>query len=202
MKLWTLQPIEWYDKLCRNGIICGESKHIELTKEEENFDYAYDWMIQEMKARIGDCKNVGDYPIWAWYQYENHKKRRPDLRCSGFFEKGTKAVRIEFEKAEQDVLLSDFDLWLYVLNYWYIPDTEEESLHFDKLLEESGVNFIDKEDYTPEMRQLVEDSWTKIFDMNYSSKDLADPFEKKSIQATFWQLSVDDITKVDYFTAR
>ncbi len=166
------------------------------------FNNAYNWMLKEMKDRIGIGDKTDGYPIWAWYQYNTAKQRRPDLRGSGFFQKGTKGVRIEFEKSSKDVLLSDFSLWGHVLNYWQISDSEEEDNKFDKLLADNNIDFVNKKSYTPEIRKIVEDSWIKIFDMDYSPEYTADPFEKKNIQATFWDLSVDEIKKVDYFIAR
>lgn len=124
------------------------------------------------------------------------------MRSSGFLEKNTKGVRIEFEKKDSEVLLSDFDLWHHVLGYCSIDDNESDSLRFDNLLEANGINFTDRQNYTPEIRKVVEDSWAKIFDMNYCPEYAAHPFNKKTIQATCWSLSVKEIKKVDYFTAR
>jgi hypothetical protein len=201
MQLWTIQPIEWYKKLLDNGIIYGDKQQIEWIKEIE-FDYAYQWLIGEMNLRIGSIPNKNSYPIWAWNQYHNSKQKRPDLRSTGFLPKGAKGVRIELEKPAKEVLLSDFNLWMHVLNYWHIADNEEEENGFDKLLELRGIKFVDKEKYTPDIRKIVEISWNKIFDMNYSPEYAAETFEKKHIQATFWSLSVNEIKKVDYFIAR
>ncbi len=93
MKLWTVQPIEWYEKLCNKGIIYGEKKHIEWINEEM-FNNAYIWMLIEMQNRIGIGEKTDGYPIWAWYQYNTVKQRRPDLRGSGFLEKGIKIIGI------------------------------------------------------------------------------------------------------------
>ena len=63
-------------------------------------------------------------PIWAWYQWEG-SRRKPDLRASGYLPKGEPGVRLELRVADDRVLLSDFDLWHYVLNYWYLPKSEK-----------------------------------------------------------------------------
>ncbi|MCT4602155.1 MAG: DUF3841 domain-containing protein [Marinifilum sp.] len=201
MRLWTIQPIEWYKKLCRDGIIYGEEEYIEWI-EEGMFNYAYHWMIKEMTNRIGISEKKDSYPIWAWFQYNTSKQCRPDLRNSGFLPKGTKGVRIEFEKLTKDVLLSDFNLWGHVLNYWYIADDENEGNLFDRKLSNNNISFIDKKSYTTDLRKILEDSWTKIFDMDYCREYSAYSFEQKNIQATFWSLSTNEIKKVDFFTAR
>ncbi|MBO9620961.1 MAG: DUF3841 domain-containing protein, partial [Niabella sp.] len=121
---------------------------------------------------------------------------------TGFLKKGARGVRIEISKKENEVLLSDFSLWHSVLNYWQITDSEKEDEDFDRMLKLNNIKFVDKGKYTPELKQKVEESWDKIFDMNYSTEYAARPFDKKYIQATFWKLSIDEVRKVEVFTAR
>ena len=197
MKLWTIQPIEFYNELIKNGEIHCYEKHI-----DSHFIESYNWMIAQMENRIGKKPNKSIYPIWSWYQYKNSESKRPDLRTSSFLPKGTKGVRIEFKKSETEILLSDFNLWHFVLNYWHISDNKEQELEFDKLLELSNVKFIDKKNYTLELKNILESSWSKIFDMNYSTAYTADIFNRKKIQATFWTLKSTEIIKVIFFNAK
>lgn len=199
MKLWTIQPISWFDKLQIEGVIYGNAP---LANIDENWQPAYNWITKQMEQKIGQKPFENSTPIWAWYQYDNAQKKQPDLRNTGFLAKGTKGVRIEFDKPENDVLLSDFDLWHYPLNYWCIHDTEKEDNDFDNLLKVEGVNFIDREKYTPILKTKVEKSWDKVFDLNYNQQYSAKKKEEKTIQATFWSLSLDEVVKVDFFTAR
>jgi hypothetical protein len=197
MKLWTIQPLEFYNKLISDGEIHSSEKYA-----ESDFNDAYKWIIKQMENRIGQRPNKNNYPIWAWYQYNNVKSKRPDLRTSGFLPKGTKGVRIEFEKPENKILLSDFNLWHFVLNYWHIADNERQEFEFDKLLQKSNIKFIDKEKYTPSLKKIVENSWKKIFDMNYEFEYVTEKFKEKKIQATFWNLKKTEIIKVDFFNAK
>ena len=196
MKLWTIQPIEFYNELIRNGQIHCSEKYI-----DSYFKESYSWIITQMENRIGKRPNKSIYPIWSWYQYKNNESKRPDLRTSGLLSKGTKGVRIEFEKPKIEILLSDFNLWHFVLNYWHISDNKEQKLEFEKLLELSNVEFIDKKNYTLELKNILESSWNKIFDMNYYSSYTAEIFNRKKIQATFWTLKSSEIVKVDFFSA-
>ncbi|MBR0573524.1 MULTISPECIES: DUF3841 domain-containing protein [Pasteurellaceae] len=201
--LWTLQPIEWYESLLKNKIIFAKPHLSELYMDNyPNFRNAYDWLMVQMEERINPKPLENIIPIWAWYHYENSNKKKPDLRHSGLLSKGTKAVRIEFKKAKDKVLFSDFELWHYVLNYWYISDTETDDNYFWSLLEKHQVNFVDKEKYPAEIRKKVEDSWQKIFDMDYYQEYSLKSFNEKSIQATFWSLYLSEIIKVEEFTAR
>jgi hypothetical protein len=197
MKLWTIQPVEFYDELIINGKIHCFEKNI-----DSHFNEPFSWMIAQMESRIGKRPNKSIYPIWSWYQYKNSESKRPDLRASGLLSKGTKGVRIEFEKPESKILLSDFNLWHYVLNYWHIVDNKKQELKFDELLKMLSLKFTDKGKYTPELKNILENSWNKIFDMNYYSSYTADVFNRKKIQATFWTLKSTEIVKVDFFNAK
>jgi hypothetical protein len=43
------------------------------------------------------------YPIWAWFQWSSEKHRKPDLRCSGFGNKGEKMVRLTIDVNDKEV---------------------------------------------------------------------------------------------------
>lgn len=49
MKLWTIQPIEFYNKLISNGEIYSSEKYA-----NSDFDDAYKWIIKQMENRIGN----------------------------------------------------------------------------------------------------------------------------------------------------
>ena len=99
-------------------------------------------------------------------------------------------------------MLSDFNLWHFPLNNWNIADNEVKDLEFDKLLEKHNVKFIEKEKYPLEVQKIIENSWDKIFDMNYECEYVTEKKYDKKIQATFWKLSKTEIKKVDFFTAK
>ena len=102
--------------LQRDGILYGP----ETVDDSIFWRTAYDWMVEQMERRLGPRPKPGAYPLWAWYQWDGAARRRPDLRSSAHVPGGTKAVRIEFEIAEEQIVLSDFSglacaaqLWLY-----------------------------------------------------------------------------------------
>lgn len=141
------------------------------------------------------------YPVWGWFQFINSKKQKPDLRYPTFLSKGEKGVLVEIFKEDNKVLLSDFSLWHFTLSYSYIADNEAEDDKFDLFFSKNNLQYHEKDKYTPEMKQRIELSWNKIFDMNYVAEYATDPYEKKQIQATFWTLSTDEIIKVEEFIA-
>ena len=133
-------------------------------------------------------------PIWAWYQWEGVNGRKPDLRSAGYLPRGERGVRVELEVDEDRVLLSDFDLWHYVLNYWYLPKSEKDGEDFEKGLAHAGLSFYGcNHKHTLgniRYRHRIERSWERIFLIDWSDRAhaIALPQEKKSIQATLWEL--------------
>lgn len=92
---------------------------------------------------------------------------------------------LELEVPDNQVLLSDEELWHYVLNNWYLNplwfnDDYVENDEFDRLF-----NMPDSD---------KEKTWSRIFDVS--------PFDNeniragKFIQATFWEIKKKYIKKV------
>lgn len=187
MKLYSIQTIDAYNNLLKFGSLYCDQNHITM-----DFKNSYDWIVKQMECKIGNKPFENIYPIWAWFQYDNSIKRKPDLRNSCHLEKGTHGVRIEFEKNDNEVLLSDFNDWHCVLNYW--PYIEDDS-YFNKILNDNNVKFGDVENYTPEIHKMIQDTWQNIFDITTN-------IENRSIQATIWNIKKEEIIKVDYFKAR
>lgn len=200
MKFWTIQTIQCYEYLLDKGSICGDKSFI-----DSDFLHSYHWLMQKMDARIGKRPSPDCFPVWAWSQYEGAKKKKPDLRSIALLPKGTKGVRIEINKNENEVLLSDFDLWHYALNKWFLGKNETEGIAFDtelNCLEKKGFNVFEFEKLPTNTQHKIIESWDKILDLEFNDPYYTYPKDKKSIQATFWTLSIHEIIKVETFVAR
>lgn len=198
-----MQSEDAYRVLETTGVLHTDKSQI----LDDSFIPAYDWLAAEMKKRIGEPPSGVAYPLWAWYQWEGNRKRR-DLRCSGYAERGTPLVQLTIEIPDDAVVLSDFDDWHYVLNFWYYAMTEQESNAFEAEYEAEGFRFLDLGD--PEVtdnriekyRKRVRESWQHIFDLWKESEYSSYPIEKKSIQATFWELRREQVLKAEHFIAK
>lgn len=191
MKLWTMQPVEVYEELQKKLIFrCDVSKI-----PEPSFVEKYDWLIQYLNKKHTKPQDV-DYPIWAWYRF-NGKEKKPDLRHSCYGCRGEKMVCLELEIPDEHVLLSDFDLWHFPLNNWWLYDCFKPDFG-EKEWDEAHEEFakLSKD----EQIRRKEKSWERIFDI--------EPFENdwivkgKYVQAIFWELKLEYVKKVQYFTAR
>lgn len=198
MILWTIQTEEAWEQLNKKGCITGVMDYI-----EPSWLSSYHWMMQQMKDRIGSppCKHL--FPVWAWYQWDSSNRKKPDLRSAGHLPKNVKGVRIEFSCDKNAGLLSDFTLWHYVLNYWYLPESMADDEKFDAEIKKQGTTYFEAKPHpTPKIHQKIVRSWNKIFDLDWDETDISVPKYQKSIQATIWQLRMEQVRSCKHFKAR
>lgn len=77
MILWTIQPIEIWKIIQKAGVYRCNPKQSSMPEPE--FVEKYEWLIRQMKKRIGPPPEGVVYPAWAWYK-QNGKHRKPNLR--------------------------------------------------------------------------------------------------------------------------
>jgi hypothetical protein len=207
MKLWTIQDLEVWEKLERRGRL-----RCSISKADKCDLPPYRWMASQMKKRIGPPYQPNALPLWAWYQWYGIARRRPDLRAGGLMTQGEWGVRIEIEVPDESVLLSDYELWHYVLNYWYLPSSLAEGEEFDDHLEKLGFQSALPKDWQsgrffrttlpPKYHRKIVSSWNRVFDLSCKNPDYTSSRDMKIIQATFWVLTLDQVRKVKHFKAR
>ena len=187
MILWTIQPIEVYELIQKTGIYrCTIEKSIFNDCKEQ-----YDWLVREMKERIGEPLEGVSYPVWGWYMWEGVRKK-PDLRRErwGNGWKGERFACMEIDIPEEKLILSDYDTWSIILIDGLLADTEEEEESLEK----------EYEAMPPEARREYKyRNWKNVFDLAYVDNGWI--HRGDSIQATFWELRKEDIKKVRFFTA-
>lgn len=184
VRIWSIQSIEVCNKIQEGGYY-----RCDITKSNiadiDDYKIAYGWMAEMMLNKITKPNNQIDYPIWGWYKYDGRNKQ-PDLRQSGYGEKGKLYGCIELEIADANMLLSGFDEWHFILSdsYFYESDNEEG---------------IDKEDVwfsglsERRQQQVKEKSWERIFDVTD---------DNQYVQATFWEIKKDNVCNIKYFKCR
>ncbi len=202
MIVWTIQVPEVWEMLQRDGILYGP----EIVDDSIQWRTAYDWMVEQMERRIGPRPKPGAYPLWAWYQWDGEARRRPDLRSSGHIPGGTKGVRIEFEIAPEQILLSDFSAWHAPLNYAYMALNEAEDAAFEAELAQHGISWGPGQHLPdPLLHARVLKSWERIFDIDQVDPDrwwTSPTLAEKDIQGTFWSLSLAQVRKATPFIGR
>lgn len=182
LTLWTIRPVSDYEILRRDGVYRTNPALV-----DEHRLSAYHWIASELAKRTQPLPHTS-LPVWAWYHAHGANKPKPDLRQSGHLPKGEKGVRIEFTIPKEMVLLSNFDAWHSVLNDWCFALDDDEYEHYERLEQTLPPD---------EFQGIKEQTWQKIFDLSL----IPDPTTYE-IQAVFWELRLDWVKKVDFFTAR
>lgn len=194
MRLWTIQGIEIYNQLRNEGIAYCTKPSWGI---DDNFTYAYRWMAKQMRKRIGQPP-VDDieYPLWAWYQYDSVKKKKPP-RSPLDIQEGLSAY-MEIEIPDEMVLLSNFSNWHAVLNQCALANWKQIDKKIEVLDKMAGRILVFNE-YPLEIQNEIENSWNAIFDINRRDKDVGLAHKRnRSIQATFWALYPDNVVSVEF----
>lgn len=186
MILWTIQPEEVYTNIIEKGLYrCDIDRSIMGSWRKQ-----YDWLVLQMKKRIGLPPEGVSYPVWARHTWEGVRKK-PDLRrerwCNGF--KGDRIACIEIDIPDDQVLLSDFDTWSIILVDGLYLMTEEE----DKVIEAEYSELSEDEKW-----KYKSQNWENVFDIEPFKNEWM--IKGESIQATFWELKAEQIRKVRFFT--
>ena len=195
MILWTIQSPQAVAALERRGVLLADHGAV-----EPSFRPAYAWMAGQMSRRIGSSPN-GARPLWAWQAW-TAKHPRPDLRSTGHLPRGHRGARIAFTAEPSAIVLSDFFLWHYVLNYWYLPASLRDSAAFEAQVRRSGLDVTSKPLSEPALHSRIEASWDRIFALTTFIRGVTEGRAARSIQATFWSLPLQAVQEITWFTAR
>lgn len=187
MILWTIKPMAVYEEIQTTGVYhCDFRKSFMRDWQEE-----YDWLIGQMRSRLGEPPEGISYPVWAWYLQDGQRKK-PDLRKErwGNGWKGDRFACMEIEIPDEEVLLSDFDSWSVILLHGLLADTEAE-------YEQIKGQYLRLS--KAERRAYRDRNWERVFDLTPAENDWMR--RGATVQATFWELKKEAIRKVWFFTS-
>lgn len=205
MRLWTVQNEVFWERLESDGAITADLASVAAScgKWSPEWSGAYEWLARRMAEMIGRPSPEA-MPLWAWQQWLGDRRARPDLRSACHLPPGERGVRIEFEADSASVVLSDFNLWHFPLNYWYIGASEEDSDAFEAELATRGLDQYTQKPLPDSVyHKRIESSWDRVFDLDWDDwvHDKRSRSEK-CIQATLWRISLDAVADVKRFVAR
>lgn len=206
MVVWTIQSYPAWERLQSDGTLYGPNIEDTFVADHPLGRIAYTWMAEQMEQRMGPGPKPGIYPLWAWYQWRDAAHPRPDLRASAHLPYGMQGARIEFEIDERSILLSDFQQWHIPLNYDYLSLNEAEDSAFDADLARHGIRWEPGMPLSdPGLHASILTSWERIFEIDRVGDPdwwAGETRAEKSIQGTFWQLSLSQVRRVKIFRAR
>ncbi len=181
MRAWTIQTPNVLAKLSAGHVWRASERHV-----RREWLSSYCWMATAMRERIGRPAMRGQMPVWLWCAWRGSSRPKPDLRAVGHLPRGALGVRIELEIDDARALRSDFELWHYVLNGWYLPSSLQDELEFDA---------------APVTRR-IKPSWQRIFDLEGRDRRYVAASAQRAIQGVCWELRPADVIDATSFVAR
>lgn len=198
MIIWSIHTLDFFKKLEKNKVLYPNKK---LLTWRNDFMDSYLWLADQMDKKIGGRPHPTAVPFWAWYQFKDSKHKKPDLRVRCHIDAGQQGVRMELNIPDNEVVLTDFDIWCDVLNKQYIPESYDDYEEFYRIPDKKKQ--FGFESWSKARQKRAERSWQKVFDLDFFiENNFYRPRAEKAIQATFWKLSVDQIQNITHFTAR
>lgn len=194
MKLVTFQSFEALEFLIKNKYLICNEKYINLKK----VGYAYDWVIDKMNSSIKNDHNV-KYPIWAWVKCYNSicPPKRKGEPIQGF------DVKITFNKNSNDVFITDFRRYSFLLNNTYIPDSIEDRNQFNVLLEKYNITEEDLKAYVRTdkyNRHRTDKEFLSVCESIRKSFGKCITTDSDILQGCVWKIDLQDIESIEILT--
>lgn len=212
MILQTIQPVSVLESLQKDSIVFSCPDYSEYGDDNMywTFKQSYDWLKKEMIKRKIHPQNSETDLFWAWAWAGDLNKKKVDLRTRAYC-RNQANVLLTIEKNEKDILLSDFNLWHFVLNYWAIYTSKEEEKFWDKICSNKETNYYDHKPLPqPGLNKQIEKTWELIFSLEEKEDGFYCNLDKKIqkylevykkrqvVQATFWNIKIDELRNVQY----
>lgn len=130
MKLITFQSIDALKTLVNTGVLETDSQKINM----EKYGFPYYWITTQMEQHVPGKENV-TFPLWCWVRFKNGicPPKHRGTPVPGF------EVKITFRKPENEVFVTDYRRYSFVLNNLYIPENATDHTAFQKELETQKI---------------------------------------------------------------
>lgn len=190
MKLWSIRNLSEIEQLQNQGFFITAP-----TRISPDFVTAYRWISLQLAQKVPKPRAACQYPLWAWQCWDSERSCRPDLRVR-WGKRGETLALMTCEIPDNLLLLSDYQLWHFVLNHDFLANNQTEENHFNALSRQNDA--ISQKT----CEQLITDSWQRIFDWHSIDSDYFGQGLGTSIQAVCWEIRQEWITSVQYFRAK
>lgn len=189
MTILTVQPREIVRLLERGQIVYPDDKLIESIREDDRvYLRSYQWMSSKMIEHGVRGRNT-QYPFWGWERYDDKEGitmlRSSEWDISGYGYDNKELCIIELSLSDSDVLLSDFDMWHFVLSDEYLNVFMDDKMYNEHEEWYKGLPDSEKE----RVRRM---SWNSIFETSMVNQYTDNHF----IQGTFWCIKPSDVVSI------
>ena len=136
MIVWSNLTERAWDQLQRKGRLRASRRHTKKDFSPPTTGWPDRWNV--------GCTFQGRRRLRCRSGYGSSGRTVPDggrtFGPPGTCRKGPAASESDSQVQDDCVLLSDFDLWHYVLNYWYLPRTKKDGEAFERKLARAGLS--------------------------------------------------------------
>ena len=191
MKLVTFQTLEAVNDLFKKGYLeCNKSK-INM----EKVGPTYKWVINKMNEKVLNSNEV-DFPIWCWIKCYNGicPPKKKGKRVDHF------DVKITFNKDENDVFITDYRRYSFLLNNIYIPNTLNEKEEFDKKLKKYNITKEDLKAYVRKDKYKEcrsDEGFINICKEIEKTFDRCITKDSDVLQGCVWKINLNEIEKIE-----
>lgn len=191
MKLVTFQSMEALKDLANKGYLeCDESK-INIEKAGTT----YSWVLEKMNNRINNPEKT-KYPIWCWVKYYNNicPPRHKGEPVEAF------DVKITFNKNKEDVFITDFRRYSFLLNNIYIPNSIKDKEEFDKKLKKYNITLEELKAYVRKDKYNVhrtDKEYLQICEEIKNSFERCITEDSDILQGCVWRININEIEKIE-----
>lgn len=189
MKIWTFQDPEVCKIIRQIGIYYPDKNKCDERNCYPQFEYAYQWITDQMAKKIKPRNNIDPVPIFGWYT-QNGKPGVTNLKLP-MNQYQQDMILLELDIPDNEIVLSDYALWFDVLNnVSCIPAKTEREAKTRDFIHYKGITKLFPKKY----QVLKEKSWENIFCDAFTEKvDTSWRRYGFDIQATFWEIRSDMI---------
>jgi hypothetical protein len=191
MVLWSIRNPSELEVIRIQGRLITDASLI-----DPDYVAAYNWMASELNRRVKRPCSECRHPVWLWKCWDSERRCRPDLRLR-WGKKNEELVLLKLVIPDDLLLLSDYHLWHYALNKWYLPVDAKDEKCFKSILRQKKIR---EEWPLPEpYDSIVIDSWKRMFSWDHPDIKYHGSTIGTSIQAVSLEIRDEWVSKVRHF---
>ena len=187
MKLVTFQSMDALKDLINKGYLeCNNN--IDLKNKK-----IYDYIVDKMNEKIENKYNT-KYPLWCWVKCYNNicPSKHKGNKVEGF------DVKITFNKNIEDVFITDFRRYSFLLNNQFIPNSLKELKEYKEELEKNNIT-------NQQLLNYIRNKENVRFDKEFISmcKKIKKSFDRcitvdsDILQGCIWRININEIESIE-----
>ena len=192
MKLITFQSISALKSLINKGYLECDEKYINLKKVAP----INEWILGKMNKQI-ENPTKAKYPKWAWVKCYNSicppKHKGEPVKDFD--------VKITFNKKDEEVFITDFRRYSFLLNNIYIPNNLKEKQDFDKLIKDKNITLEELKAYVRTDKfetHRTDKEFLEICEKIKTSFDRCITKNSDILQGCIWRINIEDIESIEF----